>query len=685
MMTHVFKQQKSLCLIDLIALRAILSILSLFFIVMLMGMSPLLAQSNKKIKDYLLSTPGYQDVALLSFKNQNTKGKEIKIGIQDSLLVKSEVKGLSQKSFLIECRQKSASQEVPKFQFSLDGQFYQLPKIMKYDGDENTENPIIWIDLAFNQSSEYEMQQAVKKVHGILPIRISEDQFPTHFSVMSKAPLIIIGINTFLKLNDDQKQILKASVFAGAMLLIAVGDSIGQSNTLAGFSDIQLGGVEPPEDGYSSRVSSHRALFVGSNSRNLVIMDKTLDENGQYGNPKTLIAESPLGMGKVRVVGVRLNQLLSSQLYKVAFLLTLPETWKADLLNQDSLKKEKNKQKEELTTVRYEKVQQPNFEQLSNWLNHRFEPLSATPHLFHSKLFYMIIIAIFLYMISKRSVIYLGITFLSILVIAFSNVPLSSKIQTHQAKLIYLPMDEGAVVLGMMDINFYYQGEQMKTLNLPFKGSQIQPQISLLETQTQGLCLLHEAIDLNPSNLEDHPSQNPDDQTDEGANVDERSNTIPINHVNSNADFVDEVNQNKDQSNTDAEVSKGVSTVELQAHLQGSKIENLEHSTTMKIEYEEDYDYGNQSQKVSYLTTWFLNGQLGTRQRIKFIAIVDHIPQALDQTITITSEGPWKGSKLTTLMPPNLKTLPIPSEIQKIEAWQIEAKQAKPFKPLILN
>jgi hypothetical protein len=661
MMTHAFKQQKSLCLINLIALRDILSILSFFFIVILMGVTPLFAQSNKKIKDYLLSTPGYQDVALLSFKNQNTKGKEIKIGIEDSLLIKSEVKGLSQKNFLIECRQKSASQEVPKFQFSLDGQFYQLPKIMKYDGDENTENPIIWIDLAFNQSSEYEMQQAVKKVHGISPIRISEDQFPTHFSVMSKAPLIIIGINTFLKLNDEQKQILKASVFAGAMLLIAVGDSIGQSNTLAGFSDIQLGGVEPPEDGYSSRVSSHRALFVGPNSRNLVIMDKTLDENGQYGNPKTLIAESPLGMGKVRVVGVRLNQLLSSQLYKAAFLLTPPETWKADLLNQDSLKKDKDKDKdkhkEELTTSRYEKVQQPNFEQLSNWLDHRFEPLSATPHLFHSKLFYMIIIAIFLYMISKRSVIYLGITFLSVLVIAFSNVPLSSKIQTHQAKLIYLPMDEGAVVLGMMDINFYYQGEQMKTLNLPFKSSKIQPQISLLETQTQGLCLLHEAIDLDPLSSKDHQSQN----------------------------FVDEVNQNKDQSDTDADVSKGVSTVELQAHLQGSKIENLEHSTTMKIEYEEDYDYGNQSQKVSYLTTWFLNGQLGTRQRIKFIAIVDHIPQALDQSITMTSEGPWKGSKLTTLMPPNLKTLPIPSEIQKIEAWQIEAKQAKPFKPLILN
>ena len=87
MMTHAFKQQKSLCLINLIALRDILSILSFFFIVILMGVTPLFAQSNKKIKDYLLSTPGYQDVALLSFKNQNTKGKEIKIGIQDSLLV----------------------------------------------------------------------------------------------------------------------------------------------------------------------------------------------------------------------------------------------------------------------------------------------------------------------------------------------------------------------------------------------------------------------------------------------------------------------------------------------------------------------------------------------------------------------------------------------------------------------
>jgi hypothetical protein len=678
MMMHAFKQQKALCLINLMAFRLIsLSVLIFFFIVILMVNHSLFAQSNKKIKDYLLSTPGYQDVALLSFKNQNTKSKEIKIGIQDSLLVKSEVKGLSQKNFLIECRQKSASQAVPKFQFLLDGQFYQLPQMMKYDGDENTENPIIWIDLAFNQSSEYEMQQAVKKVHGILPIRISEDQFPTHFSVLSKSPLIIIGINTFLKLNDDQKQILKASVFAGAMLLIAVGDSIGQANTLAGFSDIQLGGVEPPEDGYSSRVSSHRALFVGPNSRNLVIMDKTLDENGQYGNPKTLIAESPLGMGKVRVVGVRLNQLLSSHLYKAAFLLTPPETWKADLLNQDSLKKEKekDKQKEELTTPKYEKVQQPNFEQLSNWLDHRFEPLSATPHLFHSKLFYMIIISIFLYMISKRSVIYLGITFLSVLLIAFSNVPLSSKIQTHQAKLIYLPMDEGAVVLGMMDINFYYQGEQMKTLNLPLKSSQIQPQISLLETQTQGLCLLHEAIDLDPFHPETNQPQNADDQ----------SNTIAINHVTSHVDSVDEVNQNKEQIDTDADVSKGVSTVELQAHLQGNTSTNLEHSTTMKIEYEEDYDYGNQSQKVNYLTTWFLNGQLGTRQRIKFIAIVDQIPQALDQTLTITSEGPWKGSKMTTLMPPNLKSLPIPSEIQKIEAWQIEAKQAKSFKPLILN
>jgi hypothetical protein len=207
------------------------------------------------------------------------------------------------------------------------------------------------------------------------------------------------------------------------------------------------------------------------------------------------------------------------------------------------------------------------------------------------------------------------------------------------------------------------------------KSSQIQPQISLLETQTQGLCLLHEAIDLDPFHPETNQPQNADDQ----------SNTIAINHVTSHVDSVDEVNQNKEQIDTDADVSKGVSTVELQAHLQGNTSTNLEHSTTMKIEYEEDYDYGNQSQKVNYLTTWFLNGQLGTRQRIKFIAIVDQIPQALDQTLTITSEGPWKGSKMTTLMPPNLKSLPIPSEIQKIEAWQIEAKQAKSFKPLILN
>ncbi len=581
---------------------------------------------NKKIQGYLLSTPANQDVVLLQVKNQSSKVKELSLGINQEFKINSTLPSLSEKKILIECRQKGNDQEVPPLTLWVDGQRFPFPKISKSDGNHNEENPIIWIDKEFSQSTEYEMLQAVKKIHGTTPLRIDTKEFPTHLSSIGKSPLIITSLSAFLNLSAQQKQNLKSAIYAGSTLLIAVGDGAGDEHSLQGFSGVKLGNINPPEDGYSVKIPSYRELFLDQQSIELVVNKGNTDTASNEDKSKPLLTENQLGLGRVRVLSIRLNHLLSSQLYRVAFSLNSPHEWDRDILSKGENKKEKEKEAL-LPLPTYQKIPRPGFEQLSHWLDDRFEPLNATEHLFQSQIIYIFLIAFILFQIAKRSVIYLGIAFICLLIIAFTSIPVNEKLQTHKAKLLYLPMEEGALVLGMIDLSFFYQGEQFKEIKTTEQASMVIPQISLLETQTQGLCLIHE-LELK---LDDQQQAQAQDEVDMAITLSDQG-------------------------------------------LEQTKIEYTEEDELQKVETK---DY--------YHSSWFLKGQLGSRQRIKFIATVNHIPAQQDQSITITSDGPWKGLELKALASPNPHDFLLPALLNKTEAWLVPQSKIQKFKPLELN
>ncbi len=156
--------------------------------------------------------------------------------------------------------------------------------------------PSLWISSARSGRAALE---AVLKASGAGALNhVGTVGAPTHFGALRYAPFILVQARDLEAREPTARGALRAAVASGATLVVGTGEA-GEAS-LEGFSPVRLGAVGQPGPALGAalaRVSGRRALDAGEAAPRL-----TAD-----GAP--VVLESPLGLGLVRVLSVKIGEL----------------------------------------------------------------------------------------------------------------------------------------------------------------------------------------------------------------------------------------------------------------------------------------------------------------------------------------------------------------------------------------
>jgi hypothetical protein len=251
----------------------------------------------------------------------------------------------------------------------------------------------------------------------------------------------MMSLKAFQSLSDQQRMILKASIAGGATLLIGTGDMTGSAKHLSEFSEVVLGDVNQPNRtllNHLMRVPSYRTLYVRGRVYPLVVSE---------GIP--ILTESPLGMGKVRVLAIKLKDLTPGLVAKMAL-----------------------------------QVDQKPLKQLTQWLDLIAPPLTSPPYLLTHHLWILLLLIPLLFSTAKGRFLHLSGCIVGWVILSFFQSPLRDPTLVNRAYQVYLPLDQGAIVFGQIDLSSFIRGARLEKA--------FDHQISLVSTETQGACLIHE-------------------------------------------------------------------------------------------------------------------------------------------------------------------------------------------------
>ena len=511
------------------------SIMGVFFVILLGWISNVWGQEQY----YTLSSVGDRGVVELEINNPSTFEKQASFGPEEGEGFEWTLNRFQKRHYLLQCVQKNETQKAPRFHLTVDERKQDIPT---FAVQTQHAKHIIWVEQKKNYRSglERSVKKAIQSIHNMQPVILSLDQFPTHLSSLARTSLIMMSLKVFQSLSDQQRMILKASVAGGATLLIGTGDMTGNRKYLSEFSEVVLGEVNQPNRAllnHLMRVPSYRTLYVRDQVYPLILAD---------GVP--ILTENTLGMGKVRVLAVKLNDLTPGIISDLAL-----------------------------------QVDQRPLEQLTQWLDLIAPPLTAPPYLLTHHLWLLLLFIPFIFSFAKGRLYHLSLLMLAWVILSFFQSPLRDPTLVNRAYQIYLPLDQGAMVFGQIDLSSFIKGTRLEAA--------FDHQISLVSTETQGACLIHEKSQNSPK------------------------------------------------------------------------------------------------------TWWMIESSVGERQRFKYMAYLDTMPRPKYKNpetkqiqLPTWPRGPWSGLGLRPLSP-LVRDLPMYSELDHLEAWQILKEQLKfvPPPPLLLE
>ncbi len=407
---------------------------------LLLTLTTVSSTSAKSLDPYQISSLGDQSTVQIQVKNFGSSERRFKIGPQTGILIEREISAYGAHEYLLQCLKRNDVQSSPKLSFILGEQEAKL-----YDWVTRSEDPkkVIW-NRGSLQSSNQLKWSLRKTLEGLYkrPVRsVRTDTFVTQLSAWARTEIFLTSLKALGDLSDQQLFILKMMVTSGMTLVIGTGDMEGDEKLIQRFTPVSLGQVKTTSGALLEqlpRVSSYRRLFPRGAVAPIVVADG-----------ETIAVESHLGLGRVRVLAVRLNEITKGETAKRI----LSSDWSAR-------------------------------GQLEEWLDLTMPPLTESPRLLNDNVWLMLfLIPLFFRYASGRWRMIAGGTLVWIM-ISLLRPPLFVPTSVSRAHLLYLPMDEGAMILSQVDLNSFDRGGRAE----PIKAEQI----ALVSAETEGACLIHD-------------------------------------------------------------------------------------------------------------------------------------------------------------------------------------------------
>jgi len=393
------------------------------------------ALSKGLISHYQLKSIGDQSNVLLSYRNPSSSPVELFLGHKGGEGIKRQLDGYAQLQFVLQCKRPNPETPPLELMFSVNDVDLLLPSFGLSQRDLRGS---IWL-----QSKRYSRPpRGATSTLGRSPKRLKALDFPEHLSSLTSVDLIMMNLETLSVLSPAQRSSLKASVASGATLIIdleRMSRKVKNQALLREFSPVDFGDMIRDEQLSSSLPSpTYRRLFL---SRDVKVLLKL--------NEAPLVVESPYGMGRVRVSAVPLKSIPPGDIAKRVFA-----------------------------------VEHESSRQLSAWLNSSAPPLATAPRLFNHRLWVLIGFIPLLAWVARRRPRLLMLGGAGWVTAALIYTPLPPSASISAARTLYLPLDQGALSLGLLDISSAERGEHL----IPLKPRPL----SLLSAESTSSCLIQE-------------------------------------------------------------------------------------------------------------------------------------------------------------------------------------------------
>ena len=178
--------------------------------------------------------------------------------------------------------------------------------------------PAIWITS--NRSSRAALESVVSNAIGIetfVLLAVSPKEVPTTFAALRFAPLLLVSAADYAALAPRSRAALRGAVVAGATAVISTGEGDVPAGLLKNLTPIELG--EAVRSGPVLRA----ALPDAAACRQLRLTGQSPDDPRAYplveADGQPVVAESRLGLGRVRLLSVRFRDLKAGRVAEVAF------------------------------------------------------------------------------------------------------------------------------------------------------------------------------------------------------------------------------------------------------------------------------------------------------------------------------------------------------------------------------
>ena len=402
---------------------------------------------------YQISSPGDQSTARLRVSNLGSVPREFKLGPRDGQRATQTLVAYESRDYLVQCLRRNDTQLIPELEFTLGKRDQSFDPWITHESDPLR---IVWNRGAPQNSNrlKWPLRSLLMQMYHQKPRVTRSDSFLSEISAWSHTQLFMTSLKALSDLKPHQRFTIKMMVAMGVTLVIGTGDVEGEEQLLQEFVAVGLGEVKSSEGALLEllpRASSYRRLFARSGVYPLVIAD---------GEPIAL--ESEFGLGRVRVVAVRLNEITRGEVARQLF--------KSDLRAKH---------------------------QLREWLDLSMPPISAPHRLLHDRVWLLIIIIPLIFLLSRREWKLIALGSVVWVTIALIRPPLFAPTSIRQANLLYIPMrtndaQEGAIVFGQIDLNSFDRGGRVQRFN--------RSHVSLISAETQGACLMHTLHDADAQN-----------------------------------------------------------------------------------------------------------------------------------------------------------------------------------------
>ncbi|MCK6571844.1 hypothetical protein L6V77_12210 [Myxococcota bacterium] len=244
-------------------------------------------------------------------------------------------------------------------------------------------------------------------------------EMPRSFSALRFAPFLVAAAPDFARLDARQRSAVEQAVAAGGTLVLATGEGGLEPDLLRRWLGVTLGGIEHP--GPAARAAVPRAVTLRQLGRTPEGPAAPLVE----ADGLALVIESPFGLGRVRILAHALDELEPGPVAEAAFA-TGPDE-RGPLLS---------------------------------WLQAGAPPLGGGRSPFGAAAWGCLGALVALGLVSRRMPRFAAAGTLPLLGAALALPPGGEPLEAEAARALLLPVAEGALVFGSVDLRFGRGGAQ---------------------------------------------------------------------------------------------------------------------------------------------------------------------------------------------------------------------------------